>query len=282
MSELFNRTTFFAYIRRAPFGNRLSQQQVDGTEKILSFWEKNHEEKDIRFLAYILATAFHETGGRMVPVREGFAKTDAGARKIVAKRVYGIEDPRTGHAYYGRGHVQLTWYANYEKFSKLLGIDLLNNPDLALDPEISLEILFEGMLEGKSGTGDYTGRSLERYFNDSKDDPEGARSIVNGGDKKVLIAGYHRQFLDALKEAAQKEISGKVEDADVIAAIPDGANLATDKTMIGALTTAGGGFAASLIAAISNPWAFAAFGVVAIGVFLVVTGRIEIKSKEGA
>lgn len=293
---LFDRKTFFSYVRRAPFGNRLSQAQVDGLEKILAYWEGNHPKKDLRFLAYALATSFHETGGKMVPVREGFAKSDAAARKIVAKRRYGVPDATsngkalgkpTGQVYYGRGHVQLTWKDNYDVMGRLIGRDLVNSPDLALDPYTSLQILFEGMLKGVSGKGDFTGQSLEHYFNDIKDDPVGARRIINGTDKAALIASYHANFLDSLKAAKKAADEGTTPpDVSEATATPDGANLLTDKTMLGALATGSGGAVATLIGAISNPYALAAFlvlfAVIAGGVFMMVTGRIDIKRKAGA
>lgn len=277
MVKIFDRDTFFTYIRRSPFGNRLSQQQVDGIEAILNHWETQLAHKDVRFLAYVFATVFHETGGLMVPVREGFAKTDAGARKVVANRKYGVPDPQTGHVYYGRGHVQLTWADNYKRMGDLLGIELYRNPDKALEPAVSIAILFEGMLLGASSRGDFTGKALEHYFNATTDDPEGARRIINGTDKAKLIASYHVAFLDSLKAALQPE-----KPADVAPAVPDGPALFKDKTMIGAITAGSGGLIANAIGAIYNPWALIAFLVVAVGVFLVVTGRIEIKTKAGA
>lgn len=64
-----NLTTFFAYARRAPFGGRLTQAQIDGMTAILKEWDKR-KLLDNRWLAYMLATAFHETGGKMQPLRE--------------------------------------------------------------------------------------------------------------------------------------------------------------------------------------------------------------------
>lgn len=272
-----DRKVFFAYAKKSPFGNRLSQEQVDGMEEILAHWEGHPNNADIRHLAYMLATVFHETGGKMIPVREGFGKNDSEARKRVAGRAYAVEDPKTKKMYYGRGLVQITWKRNYAVLSELVGCDLVSNPDLALDKKIAVDILFEGMMRGTSSKGDFTGKSLEDYFNDTKDDPVSARKIINGKDKAELIASYHRAFLDSIKAATSER-----DENEELDAAPNGANLLSDKTMIGALTAGGGGVVSSLLGAIGNPWAFGAFAIVAVGIFLVVTGRIEIKHKAGA
>lgn len=42
-----------------------------------------------------------------------------------------------GYKYRGRGFNGITFKASYEKYSDLLGIDLINNPDLLNDPKIA-------------------------------------------------------------------------------------------------------------------------------------------------
>jgi hypothetical protein len=56
------------------------------------------------------------------------------------------------------------------------------------------------MTKGKSNRGDFTGVSLENYFNAAKDDPVNARRVINGLDKANLIAGYHDKFLTAIRK----------------------------------------------------------------------------------
>ncbi len=274
-------------MRNAPFGGRLTATQVEGTEAIINEFERAGD-ADMRKLAYILATAFHETGGKMIPVREGFAKTDARARHIIRKRRYAMPDATSngkplndqyGHVYYGRGHVQLTWADNYKRMGDILGIPLLQNPDLALDPDYSARILVEGMMRGKSNRGDFTGKALEDYFNDHKDDPVGARRIVNGTDKANLIATYHKTFLDALQHAAKDE--KPYYDADELGT-PDKPSLLKDNTTIGAVSAVAGSGAFGVLSSIDSPWAFAAFAVIALGAFLYFTGRIKIVRHAGA
>ena len=48
--------------------------------------------------------------------------------KALAKLLY--------NGYYGRGPIQLTWERNYAKYGDLLGVDLVGDPDLLLDPVV--------------------------------------------------------------------------------------------------------------------------------------------------
>lgn len=224
-----NRTTFFAYARRAPFGGKLSQAQVDGLNQVLDEWERR-ELRDDRWLAYMLATTFHETAATMQPVRE------MGGEAYLRKKPY--------YPWVGEGLVQVTWEANHRKFGATKPGQLLTWP-------IALRALFDGMTKGM-----FTGKKLSAYFNDAADDPVGARRIVNGSDKAKLIAGYHRNFLDAI-QAAQEEQPADVKPE---AAKPDdvpatGGNLTA---------VAGAGIGATLLGAISNPYALGAFALVLI------------------
>ena len=59
---MFNRETFFEVVRSDPFGGSLIQDQVDGMSYILDTWEDAPRTDDLRWLAYALATTYHETG----------------------------------------------------------------------------------------------------------------------------------------------------------------------------------------------------------------------------
>jgi hypothetical protein len=129
-------------------------------------------------MAYVLATTEWETAHTFKPVREAYWKTEAWRK---ANFRY--------WPYYGRGYVQLTWRTNYEKYSRILGIDLVNNPDLAMDGNVALFILVHGFK-----TGAFTGRKITDYINDSKMDYVGARRCINGTDKAREIAELARQW----------------------------------------------------------------------------------------
>lgn len=194
-----NRQVFFDEIRHSLFNNRITQRQIEGVKFKLDAFDK-FQISDFRWRAYMLATSFHETGRTMQPIEEwGRGKGKPYGQKLKHNRqLYSWPDK----IYYGRGDVQLTWYENYDTVGKLLGIPLLEQPELALVPEISAEIMIEGMTKGKSNRGDFTGVSLENYFNDYIDDPIRARRIINGLDKANLIATYHYKFLSAIKKAS--------------------------------------------------------------------------------
>jgi putative chitinase len=187
---MIDRDRYFEYVRAVLFEGALSQQQVDGQNVILALWEGDQTGTpmdDERWLAYMLATTFHETGFRMWPVVE------QGGEDYLGGKDY--------YPYYGRGYVQLTWLENYANASAALGLiddrDLVEHPELALDSLIGARIMFRGMAEGW-----FTGKKLGQYFNDTDDDPVNARQIINGNDKDTEIAAYYEQFLHAILEAS--------------------------------------------------------------------------------
>lgn len=187
-----DRKIFFAGVRTALFSGLLSQSQVNGMEAVLDLWE-SAKMQDVRVLAYLLATEYHETGRAMIPVREvGLGRGHD----------YGLPAGPYGLVYYGRGPVQLTFYANYQKATAALvkrgfAVDLVKNPDDALKNDIGAAILVYGCTEGW-----FTGKKLGDYFTPTLEDPINARRVVNGTDKATDIAGYYRNFRTVLVSAS--------------------------------------------------------------------------------
>lgn len=182
-----DKVKFYNCIRSTIFG-KLLQSQVDSIEAILN--ECNN--MDERKIAYILGTVYHETNATMLSIEE-YGK---GKGRPYGKKIKHSGEPYEypDKLYYGRGFPQLTWYENYEKFEEILDIPLLENPELALDTEISAKILVTGMEKGL-----FTGKKLSDYFNDKKTDWRNARRIINGLDKADTIARYAQNFYNCLK-----------------------------------------------------------------------------------
>jgi len=182
-----DRAFFFAQVRNALAGpGGLSQSQVAGMNAILDEWEKTYAGKDDRWLAYVFGTIQLENGRTFKPIAEiGHGQGHN----------YGIPDPVTGQTYYGRGFVQITFKKNYGTMARLLNIDLVNKPDLALDLNVAVQIILIGMTRGV-----FTGRKLSDYFNSTTEDWIKARNIVNGKlDRASDIAGFGKKYLAAIR-----------------------------------------------------------------------------------
>jgi len=131
-------------------------------------------------IAYVLATVDWETNQTFKPVKEAYWLSEEWRRTHL--RYY---------PYYGRGYVQLTWDYNYRTYSELLNVDMVSNPDLALQGEIALFVLVHGF---KVGT--FTGRKITDYINDNKTDFESARHCINGTDHHHDIALRAQRYLN--------------------------------------------------------------------------------------
>lgn len=208
-----------------------------GTDAILNYWNAHAELKDSRWLAYILATAYHETARKMFPVRETLASSDAQAISRLSSHsccrnsTYWHVVQETGKSYFGRGYVQLTWATNYKRADQRFSIDTNNDrpssyywtPDLALQPDSSIRITYDGMIYGW-----FTGHCLLRHFHPDREAAwKDARRIINGTDKAAKIAGEAQTFLTALraaevpasfdevKEQQDKVIEEAIENSDL-------------------------------------------------------------------
>lgn len=227
-----DRKHFFDAIRASIFGGSLSGSQVKGIEAILDACGA-YQVADQRDVAYILATPMIETGGSFVPIVESlnykasvlvpkfgsritqaqankYGRNDATGQKAdqqaIANIIYGgtwgaqnlgNTQANDGWAYRGRSFVQVTGRNNYAKFSKVLGVDLLGNPDLACNDDIAAKIIVIGMRDGL-----FTGKKLRDYFTPTSSDWVNARRIVNGLDRANDIAAYGKKFYSALQDAA--------------------------------------------------------------------------------
>lgn len=171
------------------FGQIKNPKTVEVIERIIKYADYSGlNEKEI---AYVLATAYHETGFDFIPKRE-FGNAEYFIKKYwtnskVAKWL-GNDSAEEAVKYCGRGLVQITGETNYERFG------IANNPEKALEPELAVKILVDGM-----NCGHFTGKKLRDFINKNETDYINARRIINGTDKANTIAIYANQFCQILK-----------------------------------------------------------------------------------
>lgn len=185
-TKLANAATFFKGVRDT-FGP-LDQSQVDGFNALLKAF--GDARWPLSWVAYGLATAWHETNGTMQPVEEAYyleERADAHRRSL---RYY---------PHHGRGYVQLTWPKNYKWADDECGLNgaLVGNLALAMQPDIAARIMVKGMEQGA-----FTGKRLTDYLPIEGKAGHGAyrlaRRIINGSDKADKIAKEALGFEAAL------------------------------------------------------------------------------------
>lgn len=187
--KLTDEKTFFDTIRLTLFGGRLSRVQVDRLQALLLEMERVELVTPERG-AYILATAHHETD--RFNTMEEYASGEA----YEGRADLGNDQPGDGRRFKGRGYVQITGRRNYAWAALMTGKDLLANPAIATDPDLSAMVTVLGMLGGN-----FTGRGLAAFINDGKADFINARKTVNGLDRAETIADIAERYLRAIRLA---------------------------------------------------------------------------------
>lgn len=204
---------FYDWLRgNSMLGPKISEAEFEGCDKIVRACAMDRW--PVSWVAYALATTYHETAHTMQPIKEHGGEAYfkrmydiAGNRPSVAKAL-GNTTPGDGAKYAGRGYVQLTGKANYQKATTKLralgfNVDLVADPDRAMEPEVAAAILVSGMRQGW-----FTGRDIADDLPISG--PANlnqfalSRDVINGTDKQTLIAGYAMDFQSALQSGGYK------------------------------------------------------------------------------
>lgn len=202
MKKLADPSAFYTYMRKTAFmGPTISDSELSGCESDLMAC--GQADWPLSWVAYAMATDYHETAGTMRPIKEYGSYSyfehmygPKGKNPTRAKSM-GNTTPGDGAKYCGRGRVQLTWAKNYAKVGEKLRIPLYYNPDLALDPKIASEIMVQGMQEGW-----FTGKAMRHFLPSARpatvEEFIAARAIINGKDKASRIASYAMDFQKGL------------------------------------------------------------------------------------
>jgi glycosyl hydrolase family 19 (putative chitinase) len=208
-----DRKAFFAHVRSAGVaGKPLKEKSVISLNAILDSFEREFPKgPDLRWVGYAMATS----RGEAWDWRKGRGYIDCEIQEVGGpSKDYGKE------GFWGRGLSQLTHKENYKRAGDHFGVDLVKNPDLALKPDISAGCLVVGSYEGWF-RGDSKGRhKFSRYFNETTEDPFGAREIING-DKNVTrdgekigerIKGYYMVFMAAIRVALAPPLPDPIQE----------------------------------------------------------------------
>lgn len=180
---------------------------LESLKKVLYLIKNDAQIIDLREGAYLLGTAFGESSyslqrweadwlgaGAGIPYgKDGppsaainWYKKSAPPKKA---NYYTLGTDSKGQCFFGRGLIQLTGKANYATYGKLIGVDLVNNGDLAVDPINSYKIASVYMVGGT-------------FKHVKSGDLTKARKSVNGGTNGIddINAAYHA-WVTVLKES---------------------------------------------------------------------------------
>lgn len=138
-------------------------------------------------MAGALATIRIEVGRAYKPIMEY-----ASGQAYEGRADLGNTQPGDGVRYKGRGYIQLTGRSNYASYGQKLGLDLVNNPDLALDVDVSAKVLAHYFKDRK-----VIEACLNKEWNR-------VRMLVNGGNGIDVRDGgrtnHVREFINVIKQ----------------------------------------------------------------------------------
>ena len=142
-------------------------------------------------IAHFLAQVAHES--------DGFCTTEeyASGAAYEGRRDLGNTQPGDGVRFKGRGLIQLTGRANYDKYGKRIGVDLVDNPAHAADPAVSLVLACEYWTQTRGG--------LNRFAD--ADDILTITRAINGGTNGLED---RRRYLAKAKVAVAHGIAGGI------------------------------------------------------------------------
>lgn len=179
----FNKEKFISFYANTPFSYN-AQKCYDAVEKAFNNINGDcptcgqHIQQVLPdVMAGAMATIRIEVGKSFLPIQE-IASGDAYEGRINL----GNTQKGDGRKFKGRGFIQLTGRSNYEYFGHLVQVDLITNPDLALDMEISAKILAyyfrdRKVIDACISAGKFAPGTPESYTAWSR-----VRKLVNGGN----------------------------------------------------------------------------------------------------
>lgn len=181
---------------RTVAGAPVSKSVIDGlVEYLPQYLEKYGLNTELE-VEHFLAQAAHESA--YFRTLEEYASGAA----YEGRRDLGNIYPGDGRRYKGRGIFQLTGRANYTTMSKVLGVDLVNNPKLASTPEISVQTALEY----------WKRKNLSKWA--KEDNIEMITKLINGGYNGLRERRIHLQ--KAKRAISLLHMKPKVKDPEIV------------------------------------------------------------------
>jgi len=194
--------------------------------KIFEYAKNDSKITSISDLAYLLATAKSESDYSLerweadyLCGKTGVAYNQKPCEKALnyyrsttggKKNYYTLGTDKNGLPYFGRGLIQLTGKANYQSYGDLIGVDLVNDGDKALEPKNSYKIATEFLSKKRGGI--YAKNGVNRSTFDMARDGNLtlARKSVNGGSKGLSEVNSN---YDLWKQILEKNKSTGIFDS---------------------------------------------------------------------
>ncbi|MGD9581161.1 MAG: glycoside hydrolase family 19 protein [Vampirovibrionia bacterium] len=170
MKEIVPKVSLYRKIKQDKYIDEIS----DDLNDILNKYEINTKLRISHFFGQIT----HEC--------DGFCTLEEYASGVAYenRKDLGNTNPGDGKRYKGRGYIQITGKANYELYGRLLGLDLINNPELLLVPKNGLLVSCEYWKQ----------HDLNKYADD--DDITKITKKINGGYNGL---DYRKQYFNKSK-----------------------------------------------------------------------------------
>ena len=181
--------------------------------------------------AMFLSQMHHESGG--FKYRKEIWGPTAIQKTYEGRSDLGNNQPGDGKRFMGRGYIQLTGRANYKTYGDKIGVDLVNNPELAADPtnaaKIAIAYWENRVNRSAAQKGDV--RTVTKNINGgdrgladrmSQFDHYKAKGYQSGG--LVNVRGNNSGLMSRMKEAQEKfaESIAEATSSEPIVVFDDG------------------------------------------------------------
>jgi hypothetical protein len=202
--------------------------------KIFEYAKNDSKVTSISDLAYLLATAKSESDYSLERWEADYLCGKTGVAYNVKpcekalnyyrsttggkKNYYTLGTDKNGLPYFGRGLIQLTGKANYQSYGDLIGVDLVNDGDKALEPKNSYKIATAFLSKKRGGVYSKNGVNRSTFDMAREGNLTLARKSVNGGSKGLseVNSNYDlwKQILEKNKSTGVFDSSSDETDSD--------------------------------------------------------------------